>query len=146
MVSDPYKSGKFKSNPYYEKSDVEGRLVVVLDGMMDNRALELITPISRCVCKYDIHELIFTDEQGKPGDIVNKIAYLGFLEIERGGVIIAGDIVELNGVVIGTLAGFDETHMPNHQNIVINSTGLISGKGLNVELGSTIKFKLSSRR
>lgn len=145
-MSDPYKSGKFKANPYHEKIDVEGSLVVVLDGMMDNRGLELIAPISRCVCKYEVHELIFTDEQAKPGDVVNKIAYLGFLEIERGGVIIAGDMVELDGELIGTLAGFDETHMPNHQNIVINSTSLASGKDLQVKLGSKIKFKLTSRR
>lgn len=145
-MSDPYKAGKFKANPYYDKTDVEGNLVVILDGVMDNRGLELITPISRCVCKHDIHELIFTDEQAKPGDIVNKIAYLGFLEIERGGVIIAGDLVELDGQVIGTLAGFDETHMPNHQNIVINSSGLVSGKELQAKLGGKIKFKLSSGR
>lgn len=145
-MSDPYKAGKFKANPYYAKTDVEGSLVVILDGVMDNRGLELITPISRCVCKHEIHELIFTDEQAKPGNTVNKIAYLGFLEIERGGVIIAGDIVELDGQVIGTLAGFDETHMPNHQNIVINSLGLVCGKDLQAKLGGKIKFKLSSGR
>lgn len=145
-MGDPYKAGKFKLNPYYDKTDVEGSLVVILDGIMDNRGLELITPISRCVCKHEIHELIFTNEQAKPGDIVNKIAYLGFVEIECGGVLIAGDTVELDGQVIGILAGFDETHMPNHQNIVINSTDLFAGKELQARLGSKIKFKLSSRR
>ena len=145
-MSDPYKAGKFKENPYYDKTDVEGNLVVILSGIMDNRGLELITPISRCVCRHDIHELIFTNESAKPGDTVNKIAYLGFVEIERGGVIIAGDTVELDGELIGTLAGFDETHMPNHQNIVINSTSLLDGKELQAKLGGKIKFKLSSRR
>lgn len=145
-MSDPYKDGKFQENPYYAKSDVEGELVVVLNGKMNNRNLELITPISRCVCQHEIHELIFTDTQANPGDIVDRIAYLGFFEVHKGGVLIAGDQFELNGQVIGTLAGFDQTHMPNHQNIVINTKFLSSGKDLEAKVGSKIKFKLMSRR
>lgn len=145
-MSDPYKDGKFKENPYYAKRDVTGELVVVLSGKMNNRNLELITPISRCVCQHEIHELIFTDEAAGPGDKVDRIAYLGFFEVHSGGVLIAGDELEINGQVIGTLAGFDQTHMPNHQNIVINTKFLSSGKDLETKVGDKIKFKLTARR
>lgn len=145
-MSDPYKDGKFKDNPYHDKSYVEGQLVVVLSGRLDNRGLDLITPISRCVCKHEIHELIFTDEQAGPGEKVERIAYLGFFEVQTGGVLLAGDQLELDGELMGTVAGFDQTHMPNHLNIVINTKRLNSGKDLGLGLGKKIKFKLSSRR
>lgn len=141
-MSDPYKAGKFKANPYYAKVDVSGNLVVILDGAMPNRELRLITPISRCIRQHEIHELILTDENAKPGATVNNIAYLGFVEIQAGGAIISGDDVYLGSEKIGTLAGFDETHMPNHINIVINSPTLGSGKDRNIALGEQIKFKL----
>ena len=90
MTIDPYKSGKFTSNPYAKKSDVGGLLAVVLDGKMQDRGLSLIVPISRCIKKDEVHELILTDEAARPGATVNNIAYLGFFTAEQSGVIVAG--------------------------------------------------------
>jgi hypothetical protein len=139
---DPYKTGMFKKNPYHAKTDVEGSLVVVLDGNFENRGLSLITQPSRCVKQYDIHELIASDEEDiKPGSTVNKIAYLGFAEIASGGVIISGDEVFCGDERIGTVAGFDETHMPNHLNIVIKCEKRLSGAERGFKLRQPVKFK-----
>lgn len=138
---DPYAAGKFTANPYAAKRDVTGTLAVVLDGKMEDRGLELIKPISRCLRKYDVHELILTDEpEARPGSTVNRIAYLGFVELEQGGVIVSGDKLLLNGEIIGTLAGFDETHMPNHLNIVIKTDRLATGVEREANLGLSVRF------
>ena len=62
MSVDPYKAGMLKDNTYFAKTVVEGRLVVVLQCTLDNRALRLIAPQSRAVCRHEVHELIMTDE------------------------------------------------------------------------------------
>ena len=140
-MKDPYQSGMFSGNPYYAKSDITGSLVVVLREKLEGRGLSLIKPISRCVQQHEIHELILSDEEGiKPGSTVNKVAYFGFTEITRGGVITVGDEVYSSGKLIGTIAGFDETHMPNHINIVISgprADGAEQGAGV----GDAILFK-----
>lgn len=138
---DPYKKGMFKKNPYAKKTEIKGELVVVLEGSLEQRGLELIKPISRCVKRNDVHELIFTTEDAKPGDTVNKIAYLGFFEVENGGVIVSGDKVYLNSQPIGEIRGFDYTHMPNHLNIVIHSAELKDGFSRGCELGDKIVIK-----
>lgn len=143
MANDPYTSGKFVKNPYVKKRTVGGPLVVVLDGRMDDRGLELITPISRCIKKHEVHELILTDETvAKPGMSVDRIAYLGFFTAEQSGVLVAGDEVLLDGQRLGHLAGFDETHMPNHLNIVIKAAGRQTGTELGVNPGSQVEFRL----
>lgn len=140
---DPYAAGKFAANPYALKGDVEGPLVVVLDGKMTDRGLTLITPISRCLKKHDVHELILTDEpDAKPGIGVNRIAYLGFFAVAAGGVLVAGDEVYLDKEQVGVLAGFDETHMPNHLNIVIKTSRLQTGVELAAKLNMAVRFKM----
>jgi len=141
MAKDPYKAGLFKSNPYAKKVPVDSRLTVVLDSKLDNRELKLMKAISRAVRKYDIHELIFTDETGaNPGQKVDRVAYGGFVEILNGGVLVAGDKLYWNEQCIGEIAGFDETHMPNHLNIVIKSEKFISGLELGFDTGMSISF------
>lgn len=140
MNKDPYAAGKFAANPYADKTDVAGSLVAVLRGKLADRGLELIKPISRCIRRDEIHELILTDEDARPGGRVNSIAYLGFAEFASGGVIVAGDAVHLGGRPIGTLAGFDETHAPNHLNIVIRTDDLTDGVGQGARLGMALTF------
>jgi len=118
---DPYTQGMFRENPYFRKRPVDGELVVVLRGRYPRRGLALIPQISRAVRAGEIHELILTAEETGPGRRVEAISYLGFFEVSRGGVLTTGDLVYVNGQGIGRLAGFDETHMPNHLNIVIQS-------------------------
>lgn len=144
VLKDPYKSGMFLTNPYYAKSDIQGHLVVVLDGKLEQRGLELISQISRCVLKNEIHELIASNEAGLgAGSKVDKVAYLAFFEISQAGVLTIGDEVLWGGQLIGTVAGFDETHMPNHLNIVVSTRERLSGAELNLNLGDLITFRQS---
>ena len=132
----------FKDNPYYDKVDVESKLVVVLQGKLEARKLQLISPISRCVQKHEVHELIVSDEESiQPGQEVNKIAYLGFVKIVKSGVIVVGDEVVTGNGTIGTIAGFDETHLPNHLNIVIKVKERLSGVEQGATLGEKIIFR-----
>jgi len=52
---------------------------------------------------------------------------------------VVGDDLYVSGNKIGTIAGFDITHMPNHLNIVISSEERISGKEQGLELGMEIR-------
>lgn len=136
---DPYKAGMFKANPYAAKTPIKGNLVVVLDGKLEGRSLQLMNPISRALCKNEIHELILTDEtEAGPGKQVNKIAYLGFFEVTEGGVMVAGDELTIGGKKIGVIAGFDETHMPNHLNIIVKADSRSTGVEQGLQLGDEV--------
>jgi len=136
---DPYHQGMFHENPYKAKMDVTGRLIVVLGGRLEGRGLQLIRPISRALCRHEIHELIITNERKRPGQQVDRIAYLGFMEILQGGVLITGDRLYVDGRLVGEVSGFDETHMPNHWNIVIAGFELKSGEEMGLSLGVEVK-------
>src|SRR5690554_4886107 len=110
----------FKQNPYAKKADVKGELVVLLRGKYPDRGLNLIKPISRALNAGEVHELIISAEEAKPGDRVGSIAYIGFFAVKEPGVIVSGDKVTIGGKLVGTLVGYDETHMPNHLNIVMH--------------------------
>jgi len=137
---DPYAAGMFDGNPYRLKQNILGRLVVILDGQLEDRGLELIKPISRAVLRHEIHELILTDEDCGPGSRVNRIAYLGFFEVDQGGVLVTGDRLLINGQEAGTLAGFDATHHPNHWNIILRTQELKSGFVRGLGLGKEVIF------
>lgn len=140
-MKDPYQAGMFNFNPYADKRVVAGRLAVVLRGKLEKRGLQLVAPISRAVRKYDIHELIITDEAcAGPGKKVDSIAYAGFVEIITGGVLLVGDELICNGRSLGRVAGFDETHLPNHLNIVLLAGFRQDGVDLGLTLESEIKF------
>lgn len=142
-MADPYKTGLFNSSPYAAKSEIRGRLVVILRGKLESRALSLVAPISRAVRRNEIHELIITDESGAgPGKTVDRISYAGFVEITEGGVLLTGDEVTCGEMVLGSIAGFDETHLPNHLNIVICSGSRNDGVEMGLVLESEIVFRL----
>lgn len=143
-MADPYTSGMFTQNPYAQKSPVEGSLCVVLRGELQERGLQLIAQPSRCVCEGEVHELILTDEDAQLGATVNRIGYLGFFVVKKAGVLVAGDQLWLEGKLVGTLAGFDATHMPNHQNIVIRVAALSTGEKLGACLESPVRFIAAS--
>jgi len=132
---DPYARALFKENPFSLKRSIECLVVAVLQARLDNRSLRLIPQISRVLKKNDIHELIFTDEkESRPETIVNRIAYIAFIEILKGGVMVVGDKVYWNNNLLGIVAGFDDTHMPNHQNIILYSPKISTGKELGIQV------------
>ena len=143
MPKDPYKDQLFKqASPYASKTPVLGRLVCILNATMDERGLELCPFPSRAVLKNEIHELILTDEDfARPTALVNHIAYLGFFEVLQGGILLEGDELQVNGITIGVLAGFDFTHLPNHMNLVIKTReNLQTGTELHLQCGDPVAF------
>ncbi len=140
-ANDPYGRRAFTKSPYAAKRPLNGKLVAVLRGSMEDRGLHLIQTISRTVKTGDVHEFIATSEDdAAPGSTVDRIHYLGFVEFVRGGVVVCGDAVHIGGKTAGTVVGFDETHAPNHLNIVIRTGERLSGEelGLRVEDPVTI--------
>jgi uncharacterized protein YuzE len=126
---------------YAANRPVKGKVVTVLNSTHEQRGLKLIPTYSRALKNNSIHELIATDETDKgPGDTANKIAYLAFFEVSRGGCIIVGETLFVDGKSVGQIIGFDETHEPNHINIVIGVKKRQTGPQLKMKLGSKIKF------
>jgi hypothetical protein len=113
---------------------VRGEVVAVLGHKLEDRRLSLIRAVSRALRRWDIHELIVTDdEEAAPERIVNRIAYVCFFEIRTSGIILVGDEIWIGKIPLGRVAGYDETHEPNHLNIVLISANPRTG----VELGLT---------
>ena len=127
---------------YADNRPVKGGVVTVLDSSHEARGLQLISTYSRALKKNSIHELIATDElDKKPGDTANRIAYIAFFEVTRGGCILIGETLFVDGKAIGQIIGFDETHEPNHINIIIGVKKRRTGPQLKVKVGSKIKFE-----
>jgi hypothetical protein len=142
VSTDPYARKLIRRDFFHAKRPVAGAVVVVLDGYLDNRSLSLIQPISRAYPQHAIIELIATDEgDAVPGGSVQAIAYLGFVELLCGGVIVVGDEVVARGELVGTIAGYDDTHMPNHQNVIVSVAKRVSGKDLGWQVGGRIEIR-----
>jgi hypothetical protein len=140
-MADPYTQKMTNRTFFASKVDMQGRVVTVLRGLLESRGLNLIAPISRAFPAGSIVELISTDEAtAAPGVSVDRIGYIAFVELTTGGILLAGDPVSIDGKVIGTLAGFDDTHMPNHQNIILKTNGRITGETLGLKPGSDVRI------
>ena len=140
-MGDPYKLKLTSRNFFHSKVEIKGKVAVVLKGSLKNRGLNLIAPISRAFKKHDIIELIATDEANAvPGGNVESISYIAFVEIMNSGVILVDDPVVYKGIEIGKIAGYDDTHLPNHQNVIVKSTVKRSGDELNIKTGDEIIF------
>lgn len=127
---------------YAGNRPVKGGVVTLLNSAHESRGLKLMPTYSRALPKNSIHELIATDEaERKPGGTANRIAYLAFFEVTRGGCVIVGETLFVDGRVIGQVIGFDETHEPNHLNIIIGVKKRQTGPQLKIKLGSKIKFE-----
>ncbi len=141
-MADPYERKLVNRSFYHAKAEIRLRVVTVLQGLLENRGLELIKPISRAFPKGTVIELIGTDEQdAAPGGHVEKIAYVAFAELLDSGVLLSGDEIRFGDSVIGVIAGYDDTHMPNHQNTVITMPVRRSGKDLGLRPGSELHIK-----
>jgi hypothetical protein len=139
---DPHVEGVLDTDdPYRAKRPVEGRLVCVLDARSERRGMQLTAHPSRAVPAGEIHEVALTDEaSAAPGARVDRVAYLGFAEIVRGGVILVGDRVTVGEQEVGRVVGFDETHFPNHLNILLYAPRRDTGGGLGLQLEAPVVF------
>jgi hypothetical protein len=127
--------------PFVAKRTVEARVVCVLDARSERRGMQLEIHPSRAVRAGEIHELALTcDPLAGPGILVDQVAYVGFVEIVRGGVILAGDEVALGEHHLGEVVGFDHTHLPNHMNILARGHSLQTGRTLGVAVEDLAVF------
>ena len=141
-MSDPYKSGMAGAVKFVEKKVVKASTVVVLRGTIRNRGLQLINPRSRCVREKEIFEfMVAEDLDAAPGKTADNVRYLGFAEVFEGGSICVGDKVYLDGALLGIVSGFDETHMPNHQNMVLKDLENTADVEKNNKLGAILEFR-----
>ena len=127
------------------KRTVLAQVVKVLVHTRNDRGMTLEPFASRCVRQGEIHELVTTDHiRPRPGERVDRVGFLGFVEVSRGGVIDRGDAVSVGGRVIGTVLGFDACHFPNHLNVLIATDELLTGPRLGLGPGHEITFATGS--
>lgn len=138
MSIDPYKEGLIKEKPLVERSIISGKIVAVGRLKLEKRGLKLIHIPSRALLKNEIHELITTAEDASLGGVVNSTAVIGFFSIEDGGIVYVGDNLAIGGKKIGVVVGYDETHMPNHYNIVIRMEKKKTGLELGLKPGDHV--------
>jgi len=129
------------SNP--DKRQVEGVVVKLLHHTQTNRGMTLAPYETRCVRSGEIHELATTDHfDATSGDRIDRIGFLGFIEITRAGVIEVGDEVTHQGGVLGHVLGFDESHFPNHYNILVSSRPILTADDANLKVEEQLVFRL----
>ena len=138
-LRDPYESGLVKVPNFIGRSGLRAQVVAILTELRENRGLKLIYPPTRCFKRYEVHELLLTDEMdAAPGGTVNRTAGIAFIEFINGGVMIRGDKVKVNNSELGEIVGFDDTHMPNHYNIVIKRSERITGQKWGLKSGEEL--------
>ena len=128
------------------KTEVSTRVVALLGHRQTSRGMELLEFRTRCVRRYEIHELVTTTDptgglaNARAGDRIDRVGFLGFAEVTAGGVIERGDAVSWRGRVLGRVVGFDGCHHPNHYNILIHVDELSTGHDLGLGLGDALTF------
>ncbi|AXE88770.1 hypothetical protein [Streptomyces sp. Go-475] len=123
------------------KRPVRGELVKILVHRREDRGMVLEEFASRCVRREEIHELVTTDQHDTaPGAVVDRVGFLGFVEIASGGVIDRGDAVWIGDRRIGTVLGYDSCHFPNHYNILIATDRTTTGAELGLRPALEVRF------
>ncbi|MFH2112771.1 MAG: hypothetical protein ABIJ47_16100 [Candidatus Bathyarchaeota archaeon] len=133
----PYDFRRITPSVYGDRRPVEGEVVALLHVCFEDRGLKLIETKSRAVRLQEIHELMITDEDAAPGGGADRVRAIAFFEVNRSGLIVMGDNVSVEGRRLGSLAGFDETHMPNHMNIVVKTESLDEPA---IRVGDRVRF------
>ncbi len=136
----PYDFRRITPGVYGERRQVEGEVVALLHVSFQDRGLRLIETKSRAVRLNEIHELMITDEDAAPGGGADRVRAIAFFEVSKSGLIVVGDKVSVGNKTLGTLAGYDETHMPNHMNIVVKTPSLDEPE---IRVGDKVRFKPS---
>lgn len=124
------------------KRSVHGRLVKVLLHRRDDRGMALEPHAARCVRAGEVHELVTTDhDETAPGARIDRVGFLGFVELGNAGVIDRGDTVRIGGRTVGTILGFDACHFPNHYNILIHAPVPVTGADLGLAPELAVTFE-----
>ncbi|MER6332729.1 hypothetical protein ABT298_26085 [Streptomyces sp. NPDC001034] len=123
------------------KRVVRGALVKVLVHRRTDRGMRVEEHAARCVRHGEVHELVTTDQwEPRPGARIDRVGFLGFVELGCGGVIDRGDLVRVGDTAVGRVLGFDACHLPNHYNILIHAERSVSGRDLELRPEMTVTF------
>lgn len=109
------------------RPQVEGRWVAILNHRRESRAMQVTEWQTRAIRRGDIHELMTTPHPSAGGR-VDLVYYLGFAEFGAGIIAVGDGIWTEGGELLGVIIGFDETHAPNHLNIVLESNSCLPGQ------------------
>ena len=122
---------------------LRGQLVKAMFHTRQDRGMRLTEFESRCVPKGEMHELVSTDQvDALPGDRIDRVGFIGFMEARNAGVIERGDRFFIGGQLIGTVLGFDDCHFPNHYNILIASERLQTAADIaHAQPGAALHFE-----
>lgn len=124
------------------KRTVSGVLVKVLVHRRDDRGMSLEPFASRCVRQGELHELVTTDHtETDEGTRIDRVGFLGFVEIATAGVVDRGDELWLGDTRVGTVLGFDACHFPNHYNILVRSDRPRTGADLDLRPELPVRFR-----
>jgi hypothetical protein len=139
LLDVPHPSGQAEDGP---KRTVEGVVVKVLVHRRDDRGMTLEPYASRCVRAGEVHELVTTDHrETRSGSRIDRVAFLGFAEITRAGVLDRGDRVWVGERLVGTVLGFDACHFPNHYNVLIATAQPLTGSDLGLRPETAVRFE-----
>lgn len=139
-MSAPYDFRRITPSVYGDRRPVEGETVALLHIAFEDRGLKFMETKSRTVKRYEIHELMITDDDAAPGGGADRVRAIGFFEITKSGLIVVGDEVWIEDRLLGKVAGYDLTHMPNHMNIALKTDNLDEPV---LRVGDRIRFKPS---
>lgn len=56
-------------------------------------------------------------------------------------VVRRGDELRLRGRLLGTIAGFDECHLPNHHNIIVDAQMPLTAGDVNLRVDDLVTFR-----
>lgn len=124
------------------KRTVTGVLVKRLTHTLTDRGMTLISEAARGLKAGEIHELVTTDQRNlEAGARVDRVGFLGFVEIERGGIVERGDRLLVDGREAGVVVGFDACHYPNHYNVLVEAAHLETAESLLLAVEAPVRFQ-----
>lgn len=124
------------------RTDIIGWWPAVMRHRRTDRGMRPAGWKTRCIRVGEIHEIILCVPGERRDQPLDDVSYLGFAEILRGGLLVLGDeLWTTSDRPIGIVHGFDETHWPNHYNILIAAERLVTGEDLGLCTGQALVFK-----
>jgi hypothetical protein len=121
-------------------AEIESRFVAILGHQSPDRGMVASPYHTRCIQAGEIHELVYVAESHDGLIDLNDAWYLGFIEFRQGGVLAKGMTIEIDGQAKGQLIGFDDTHFPNHLNLLISAQNPQTGQEMNLKLNDSCYF------
>lgn len=110
------------------RQDVSAHWIAILNHRREKRGIVLTPWQTRAIRSGDIHEILTTPQVSRfPHEQIDEVYYLGFAVFEAGILAVEDELWDKNGTLLGRIIGFDETHAPNHLNILLASPGRLPG-------------------